>query len=133
MRGHSISATVMPVSLSPTAAVILAPFRGVVMLLRTNVEESKKGRNRKDGGGQGQNGSCEAHNSPREDGPNLGRPGTPLTAVSSMTLLPSQPLGLRYIPCTCSIGEVVRPQMGEAMPAVTSIRLSILSPPGAVM
>jgi len=24
------------------------------MLLRTNVEESKKGRNRKDGGGQGQ-------------------------------------------------------------------------------
>jgi hypothetical protein len=50
-----------------------------------------------------------------------------------VTLLPSQPLGLRYIPCTCSIGEVVRPQMGEAMPAVTSICLSILSPPGSMM
>jgi len=103
------------------------------MLLRTNVEESKKGRNRKDGGGQGQDGSRETNSSPREGGPNLGRPGTPLTAVGSVTLLPSQPLDLRYIPCTCSIGEVVRPQMREAMPAVTSICLSILSPPGSVM
>jgi|RhiMethySRZTD1v2_1073278.scaffolds.fasta_scaffold138568_3 1-acyl-sn-glycerol-3-phosphate acyltransferase len=80
--------------------------------------------------GQGQDGTRAAINRLRVGRPTRDQPVTPLTAVGSMGLLPSKPLGFRHTPCTCSIREVIRPQSSQLISVVESTRINISPPPG---